>query len=206
MANLNDNRSMARCNKNLNEAFSVAPPWPRQYDASMKCKFKSKFLALSAALACMPALANDFGAMVTDLRWRDQNVPEGQQCRRDGGQGASPRLVIGRLPEGTNRIVVEFSDRTDKQLNNGGQGRIGLKVSEGATGVIFPSIPGHTFELPSDRMYLIEAHRGDDEPGAYLPPCSGGMMHLYTVRVMAAREEGGQSTVLATEDLILGYY
>ncbi len=159
-------------------------------------------------LAILPTFvwANDFGAIVNDLRWRDQSIPDGQQCKRDGGNGASPRLLVGRLPEGTNRILLEFSDKADKTLNNGGQGRVGLQVSEGATGVMVPSIPGHTFQLPSDRMYLIEAHRGSDEPGAYLPPCSGGMMHLYTVRVMAAREEAGTTTILAVEDVILGYY
>jgi hypothetical protein len=159
-------------------------------------------------LCLIPSLsqANDFGVIVNDLRWRHQTVPEGQQCKRDGGNGASPRLAVGRLPEGTNRILLEFSDKTDKVLNNGGHGRVGLQVSEGATGVMVPSIPGHTFQLPSDRMYVIEPHRGTDEPGAYLPPCSGGMMHLYTVRVMAAREEGGKVTILATEDVILGYY
>ncbi|MSQ60734.1 MAG: hypothetical protein EXR36_14125 [Betaproteobacteria bacterium] len=150
--------------------------------------------------------ASEFGVIVSDVRWRDHTVPEGQQCKRDGGNGASPRMAVGRLPEGTNRILLEFSDKSDKKLNNGGHGRLGLQVSEGATGVMVPSIPGHTFQFPSDRMYVIEPHRGDDEPGAYLPPCSGGMMHLYSVRVMAAREENGKITVLAAEDVILGYY
>lgn len=150
--------------------------------------------------------ANDFGVYINDVRWRNQTIPEGQQCKRDGGQGASPRMIVGRLPPGTNRILLEFSDRTDKKLDNGGMGRVALEVTEGATGVGVPSIPGHTFDLPSDRMTLIEAHRGDDAPGAYLPPCSGGLMHLYTVKVMAAREEGGKTTVLAVENVILGYY
>lgn len=159
-------------------------------------------------MALLPVLgwANVFGVIVSDLRWRDHTVPAGQQCRRDGGNGASPRLAVGRLPEGTNRILLEFSDKSDKALNNGGHGRVGLQVSEGATGVMVPSIPGHTFQLPSDRMYVIEPHRGSDEPGAYLPPCSGGMMHLYTVKVMAAREEGGKISILAIEDVILGYF
>lgn len=153
-----------------------------------------------------PAQANDFGVYINDVRWHSQNIPEGQQCKRDGGNGASPRMVVGRLPPGTNRILLEFNDRTDKKLDNGGMGRVALQVTEGATGVAVPSIPGHTFQLPSDRMTLIEAHRGDDEAGAYLPPCSGGLMHLYTVKVMAAREEDGKITVLAVENVMLGYY
>jgi len=166
---------------------------------------KSKWL-LSILLLPILSHANDFGAMVSDLRWRDQTVPPGQQCKRDGGNGSSPRILVGGMPEGTNRILLEFSDKSDKALNNGGHGRLALIVSEGATGVMVPSIPGHSFQLPSDRMYVIEPHRGADEPGAYLPPCSGGMMHLYSVRVMAAREEAGKTTILAVEDVILGYY
>jgi len=165
-------------------------------------------LRLTALLLFLPTIsfANEFGVMINDLRWRDQTIPEGQQCKRDGGNGASPRMLVGRLPKGTNRVLLEFSDRTDKKLNNGGMGRIALQVSEGATGVMVPSIPGHSFELPSDRMILLEAHRGDDVPGAYLPPCSGGLMHLYTVKVMAARHENGETTILAAENVILGYY
>ena len=67
--------------------------------------------------------------------------------------------------------MLEFSEKGGK-LDNGGMGRIGYAISKGISSAQIPSLPGNSMALPAG-FFLISPHRGDDTPGAYLPPCSG---------------------------------
>lgn len=56
---------------------------------------------------------------------------------------------------------------------------------------------------------MISKHKGWSEPGAYLPPCSGGTKNKYYVTVKAVKlesEDGKSYKKLADESLTLGFY
>ena len=81
-----------------------------------------------------------------DAAWNGKTVPKGQQCRRFGGNGATPALAVGNLPAEANAIILEFSDRDVPKMDNGGHGKIGYRIPSGAGKVVIPSVPGHTFD------------------------------------------------------------
>lgn len=120
--------------------------------------------------------------------WDGQKIPEGQHCDRFDGNGSTPPLTVTNIPPDAEAIIVEYSDRDSKKMNNGGHGKIGMKLESGATSVEFPSVPGHTFDLP-ENIFMVKAHRNPDwaTEGAYMPPCSGGSGNTYYLTVIAAR-------------------
>ena len=130
-----------------------------------------------------------------DSEWNGDKVPSGQQCHRQGGENPStPRIAVENIPEGTDAIILEFSDRTFSPMNNGGHGKIGFEISAGTKEVVIPSVPGHSFELP-EGFFLVQEHKASsyDTAGAYMPPCSGGTGHHYYVTIKAVK-------VLSKED------
>ncbi|MEW5722970.1 MAG: hypothetical protein AB1896_07670 [Thermodesulfobacteriota bacterium] len=106
-----------------------------------------------------------------DPAWNGQKVPDGQQCRRFGGQGATPGLIVRNIPAGANAVILEFSDKNVAKMDHGCHGRIGYLIPPGTTEVALPPVPGHTFELPQG-FFLVQAHCAPswDKAGAYLPP------------------------------------
>ena len=157
-----------------------------------------------------PAGAVKLSVSFADSVWNGTTIPPGQQCKRFGGNGATPRLVVKNIPPGTNAIIMEYSDRDFMQMDNGGHGRIGYQIPEGMTEVTIPSVPGHTFDLPQG-FFLVEAHRSPswDTAGAYMPPCSGGRGNYYYVTVKAVRQASSKSekpAVLGVAQMGLGRY
>ncbi len=143
-----------------------------------------------------------------DSSWDGNAVPIGQQCQKYGGKAPStPRLRVSDLPKGTTAIVMEYSDRAYKPMDNGGHGKLGYKVAENTSEVIVPSVAGHTFDLPTD-FFSVAAHRGPDwdKAGAYMPPCSGGNNHPYHVTVKAVQQTSEKMMVLAQTQLEMGIY
>lgn len=145
-----------------------------------------------------------------DPEWDGKSVPEGQQCYRFKGNGATPRLTVKNLPSGTNAIIMEYSDRSYAPMDNGGHGKIGYRIPKGTTEISVPSVPGHTFDLP-EGFFLVKAHANPswDKAGAYMPPCSGGKGNYYYVTVKAvydAPSEGEESKLLGEEKIELGKY
>ncbi len=138
--------------------------------------------------------------------WKGETIPEGQQCRADGGNGATPPLMVKDIPKAADTVVVSFSDRDSKRLDNGGMGVIGFKVGEGAS-TILPAVSGGRADL-SGVAFVIKNNRDTDTPGGYLPPCSGGAGHLYEAKVMAVdrNENGAGGMVLAERTVQLGTY
>jgi len=124
---------------------------------------------------------------LADPDWDGEWIPKEQKCQRFGGENPStPRIHVGNIPEGSDAIVLEFSDRDYAPMNNGGHGIIGFTIPEGTSEVEIPSVPGHTFDLP-EGFFLIQEHRAPsfDTAGAYMPPCSGGSGHSYYATVKA---------------------
>jgi len=124
-----------------------------------------------------------------DSSWNNKKIPTGQQCQKFGGNNPStPKLIVTGIPLGSDAIILEYSDRDSKKMNNGGHGMMRFTLSSQAIKVVIPSIPGHTFNIPS-QFKIIEAHRspGWDKAGAYMPPCSGGKGHAYYLTIKTVK-------------------
>jgi len=127
----------------------------------------------------------------TDNIWNGVNIPEGQQCQKFGGMNPStPKLIVSDIPTGSNAIILEYSDRDAKKMDNGGHGKMKFVINSTSGKVEIPSVPGHTFEIPSG-FTMIEAHRGAgwDKEGAYMPPCSGGKGHAYYLTIKSLKDD-----------------
>lgn len=119
--------------------------------------------------------------------WDGKTIPQGQQCHRFGGHGATPRIAVSDIHPGTRALVLAFSDHDYPPMNHGGHGVIGYLLPSASHGtIVVPSVPGQTFDLPAGFfMVHAQANPSFDTAGAYLPPCSGGRNHLYYVTVQA---------------------
>ena len=163
-------------------------------------------LILAALASGAYADGDTLTARLADPGWNGETIPQGQHCARFGGHGATPALRVERIPAAANALVMEYSDKSYKPMDNGGHGKIGYRISDRA--VVVPSVPGHSFALP-DGFFLVEAQRAPtwDKAGAYLPPCSGGKGNSYAVTVKAVQEaEGNVVKVLAQTTLVMGSY
>lgn len=140
----------------------------------------------------------------SDSEWDGKTIPEGQQCQKFGGDSpSSPGLIVTGIPLGTNGIVLEFSDRDSKRMNKGGHGRVRFALSDWRSEVTIPSVPGHSFDIPSE-FTIVEAHRGADwdKAGAYMPPCSGGRAHNYVLTIKSVKKD----KTTAETDVKMGVY
>ena len=167
---------------------------------------KLAFLVASLGFTFISSSVFAFDAKFTESAWDGKKVPAAEQCQKFGGiSPASPQLSLSGLPEGTDVIVMEYSDRDSKGMNNGGHGQISytLEPETTATDVQIPAVLGHTFDLPAP-FAMIAAHRGPgwDKAGAYMPPCSGGKKHAYYVTIKALKD----NQVLDSTVLELGKY
>ncbi|MCJ7772535.1 MAG: hypothetical protein MUP22_05315 [Desulfobacterales bacterium] len=154
------------------------------------------FLMVTFFIALLPLIINGaafgsssdiFKASFSDAIWNAVTVPKGQQCKKFGGKSPStPQLLIQHIPVQANAIVMEYSDRSWPPMDNGGHGKIGFNISTGTKEVTIPSVPGHSFKMP-EGFFIIAPHQspGWDEPGAYMPPCSGGAGNKYYVTIKA---------------------
>jgi len=130
----------------------------------------------------------DLKISFTGDTWDGRIIPDGQQCPAFGGTGSTPGLSIENIPPEANALVLEFSNKSHLPLDKGGQGSIGYRFDSGTHKVIIPPVPGNTFDLPKP-FFVISAHRKpfQNQPGAYLPPCSGGKGNYYYLVVKAIR-------------------
>ncbi len=153
-------------------------------------------------MAAGMAHAQSFTAKLA-LPWNGVTVPDGQQCRLFGGDGATPIIVLQGLPEGTVQMRVEFNDKSYAPLaDNGGHGVIGFPVS--GPDAVLPSVPGMTAYLPLGAEVLAAARSsGQYASAGYLPPCSGGRGNRYMADVIALDTNGAE---LARVPVELGRY
>lgn len=145
-----------------------------------------------------------------DSIWNGKTIPPGQQCKRFGGKGSTPRLIIRNIPAEANAIITEYSDRDYMPMDNGGHGEIGYKIRQGTSEANIPSVPGHTFTLP-EGFFLVSAHSNPswDTAGAYMPPCSGGKGNFYYVTIKAVYQPASKdqkAKLLGTAKFNLGTY
>ena len=150
-----------------------------------------KYTLLSTFILIFSFYTNAFALDITfaDDDWDGVTIPNGQQCQKFGGiNPATPRWIVSNIPIGSDTIILEYSDRDSKKMDKGGHGRMLFPISPTATQTEIPSVPGHTFIIPS-QFAMIEAHRGAgwDIDGAYMPPCSGGKNHAYYVTIKTVK-------------------
>ena len=159
---------------------------------------------LIAVLMCAASMASAQSFTVKlALPWNGVVVPEGQQCRLFGGDGSTPIFVLQGLPDGTERMRIEFNDKSYTPLSeNGGHGVIGFPVI--GPNAVLPSVPGMSAYLPSGGEVLAAARSSGEyaSPG-YLPPCSGGRGNRYMADVIALDANGAE---LARVPVELGRY
>ncbi|MGE4296911.1 MAG: hypothetical protein AB7E47_02685 [Desulfovibrionaceae bacterium] len=157
--------------------------------------------------ASAPYLA-DLDARFADAAWDGVHLPEGQQCARFGGHGATPPLVVGNIPIEANAIILEFGDRNGDDPANGGWGVIGFRVPVGVREAVIPALPGGVSALPEGFFLPRALGAAASVDKAYLPPCSGGQGHRYvvTIRAVAVPDKGGPIELLGMERLALGTY
>lgn len=147
-------------------------------------------------------------AELADPAWDGKMVPKGMQCQKFGGEGPrTPALMVSEMPEQTNVLIFEYSDRSHKPMDNGGHGKFGFAINNQADSIWVPQVTGHSFKLPKG-FFMIEAHRNPkwDKAGAYMPPCSGGKNNSYYVTVKAAQIIDDQLKIHAETVLELGKY
>lgn len=152
----------------------------------MKLRIVMAFVIVLAFFSTASGMDIEFA----DSAWDGINVPEGQQCQKFGGNNPStPGWIVTGIPIGSDTILLEYSDRDSKNMDKGGHGRMNFALDPTADRVEIPSIPGHTFEIPSE-FTIVEAHRGPgwDKAGAYMPPCSGGKGHAYYVTIKVLKD------------------
>jgi hypothetical protein len=145
----------------------------------------------------------------TDSAWDGLTIPEGQQCSAFNGNGSSPELLINNIPEGTNAIIVSFSDRTYKPNDLGGHGIIGKWLLNQETSITIPSIPGESYEMPEAMFIVSEFRSNRGTGGAYLPPCSGGSGNEYYATISAVyvgQSDDEESLLLGEAQIELGVY
>lgn len=132
--------------------------------------------------------AGRFSVAFADPRWDGKHIPQGEHCRKWGGNGASPALRVTGIPKGADAILVAFNDRSYRPLSyDGGHGTVGYDIADGARSALLPSVPGESHDLPGG-VFMAAPHRGSTSPGtAYLPPCSGGIGNSYFAVVKAVR-------------------
>lgn len=160
-------------------------------------------------LSILPLLAVSCSAMALEVnfvedQWNGETIPEGQQCQKfDGVNPGTPKLRLSDIPRGSDSVVLAYSDRNSKNMNNGGHGIMEYTLPEGVSSVVLPTVFGHTYEIPEGYKMIAE-HRGKgwDKAGAYMPPCSGGKNHDYYVTIQTY----AGSDVTAETVLELGKY
>ena len=172
------------------------------------CLFLLTISATYSAYFNTPTLAM-MEAHLADPVWDGQKIPEGQQCSRYGGDGATPKLVINGVPNETDEIAVAFNDESFPLMNNGGHGVIGFAIGNERPVILRP-VPGETNDLPKG-VRSIDPHRATNpvySPGtAYLPPCSGAMGNIYSVTISALEHTtGGRAHLLDQIKIPLGRY
>ena len=133
--------------------------------------------------------AEAFEVNFTNSAWGGKKIPEKQQCQKFGGVNPmSPEIKITGIPQKTEAILLKFNDDSYNKMKHGGHGIVGMLIDPGTTEIIFPAIPGHTFDLP-DGVFVVRPQKNPswDKAGAYLPPCSGGQGNKYSVTVQASK-------------------
>lgn len=137
--------------------------------------------------------------------WNGKQIPGGQICPKDGGNGESPPLVVYGIPKGTNAVLVEFNDLDNLALSvDGGMGIVGYPYAEdGSETAVLQPVP--TGDILPSYAFKERNHRYPAGlRGAYMAPCGRGAGHRYQATVKAVKREGALDTQ-TTKVLGIGY-
>lgn len=136
-------------------------------------------------LLTMSSYAFALDVSFVDDKWDGVTIPKGQQCQKfDGVNPGTPKLNLSDIPVGSDSVILAYSDRNSKKMNNSGHGVMQYTLPKRSSSVELPVVFGHTYEMPRG-FEMIAEHRGAgwDRAGAYMPPCSGGKGNAYYVTV-----------------------
>ena len=144
-----------------------------------------------------------------DSIWTGVRIPKEHRCRREGGDGSTPGLIVKNIPPEANAIIMEYTIGATYMRKHfyGYFGIIGFEIQQGASEVTIPSILAGTLLLP-DRFFLVSTpHPAMSRPGAYFPPCGGLDGYNYLVKVSAVHRpdlKDQKSKVFGKGELNLG--
>jgi len=163
-------------------------------------KLFSSVLALGLGFSS-PVLADMKASLMAP--WGGPNIPAGQQCKLNGGNGSTPPIQVTGMPAGTVAVLVEYDDKSYQPLSTkGGHGTL-IYPAKGASANL-PSVPGMTDRLPGGvRVHKKSRGTGQYASKGYLPPCSGGRGNKYTATLYAI-DGGGKKT--AKTQITIGKY
>jgi hypothetical protein len=169
--------------------------------------YTKQMLTVIATYLLSTSAAAQMSVSFADKTWDGKTISKAQRCQRYGGTGKTPRLRISNLPKDTNALLVSYSDRTYKQMDSGGHGKLGFVIADTRGEAVLPEVQGNQFQLP-DGVFMIAPHRAPewDTAGAYLPPCSGGSGNEYYATVEAVRLNESSLQILESTTIELGTY
>ena len=167
-------------------------------------------VALSACVASQPTSHSPLVRLdvsFAEALWQF-GIPSGEVCKRFNSRpGNAPSIRVAGLPANTVTIELSFNDITanNKSFDRGGHGIIHYQLPQpGETEIVIPAFPGQVSQLPAGftvkRNFTSDAW---DSGRGYLPPCSGGKGHTYTVDIRALDAQGAR---MGEAKLTLGIY
>lgn len=140
------------------------------------------------------SLAMDNKVSVVPLRvsfqqgssWNGRAIPGAQLCKREGGLGLTPPLVVENIPEGTNVLIVAYDDVESSNLeDNGWQGKIGYHHDGKSSKAVLMPIDGQSSHLPPGAFKEAPAKIEISGGATYMPPCGSPRGKTYVAKVYA---------------------
>ncbi len=150
-------------------------------------------VALTALVTACASTSTDttvpkLGLSFTDSAWNGTTLPKGQECKKNGGNGATPAMNVTNVPKDTVQFHVAYSDVSWKGGQNGFHGIIGHSHSGGNQASLI-SVPGDIVKNFPPGTSLVKDNQGFKGWAihkGYMPPCSvKNKKHKYEAEVSA---------------------
>ncbi|MCQ2914268.1 MAG: hypothetical protein MJ247_03640 [Alphaproteobacteria bacterium] len=144
----------------------------------------------------------------TPSSWGSRNIPSTQVCRRDGGRGATPGLLVSNIPVKANLLLLSMNDDDNPDLANGGLGVLGFPIISGQTEKLLMPVMGEENRLPKF-VFAEKRTIANVNEYPYMPPCRA-LKHHYSASVIAVYRTGSfdkqKTEVLGYGKIYLGKY
>ncbi len=146
------------------------------------------------------------GLSLTDSAWNGTVLPKGQECKKNGGNGATPAMNVTNVPKDTVQFHVAYSDVSWEGGKGGFHGIIGHSHTGGNQASLI-SVPGDidkNFPTGTSLVKDNQGFKGWAIHKGYMPPCSvKGKTHKYEAEVSAIDVNG---EVLAKNTIQIALY